>query len=150
MGFAISLYRYHLFQKIGVEEYCRKPDYVWMGSKAFPEDWSSQSMFEDAVLNYAKENIAMVTIYIREPFTEEILISERISPLAFISDIGGLMGLFMGCSFVSAVEVIYHITKVFSTLTMYTASQKHESTLLHTYVLNRPFMHNKMFLKKLL
>ena len=64
------------------------------------------------MLNYAKGNIAMVTIYIREPFAEEILISEMDSMSLLISDIGGLMGLFMGCSFVSAVEIVYHIVKV--------------------------------------
>ena len=37
----------------------------------------------------------------------------------------------------------------------YTDSQKHESTLLHMYVMNeffdsRPFMHHKIFMKKLI
>ena len=54
----------------------------------------------------------MVTIYIREPFAEKILIAEEISKLSFVSDIGGLMGLFMGCSFVSALEIFYHAFRV--------------------------------------
>ena len=57
-------------------------------------------------------NGPLVTIYIREPFAEEILISEEVTPTELMSDIGGLMGLFMGCSFVSAVEIVYHILKV--------------------------------------
>ena len=60
------------------------------------------------VMEYARRNIAQVTIYIREPFAEEILISEQITPIAFMSDVGGLMGLFMGCSFVSLAEIAYH------------------------------------------
>ena len=54
----------------------------------------------------------MVSIYIREPFAEEILISEMDTMTVLVSDVGGLMGLFMGCSFVSAVEIVYHILKV--------------------------------------
>ena len=64
------------------------------------------------ILNYASKNLALVTIYIREPFTEKILIDQEISVFSFVSDIGGLMGLFMGFSVVSIVEVIYHAFRV--------------------------------------
>ena len=40
------------------------------------------------------------------PFQYEI--DEAMTPLQFIANVGGLMGLFMGFSFVSAVEVVYH------------------------------------------
>ena len=63
-------------------------------------------------MNYASKNLALVTIYIREPFTEKILIDQEISVFSFVSDIGGLMGLFMGFSLVSVVEVIYHAFRV--------------------------------------
>ena len=58
--------------------------------------------------------------YIKDPFAEEILIAEETSLSEILSDIGGLMGLFMGCSFVSLIEVFYHglvviIIKAYST-----------------------------------
>ena len=101
------------FQTKSVDEFCprRKGGFRWEGSKAFDTE-INQDAFEEEMLNYAKGNIAMVTIYIREPFAEEILISEMDSLSLLISDVGGLMGLFMGCSFVSAVEIVYHILKV--------------------------------------
>ena len=54
----------------------------------------------------------MVTIYIREPFAQKMSILEAISPVSFVSDVGGLVGLFMGCSFVSLLEIFYHAFRV--------------------------------------
>ena len=42
-------------------------------------------------------------------FDQKYEIDEAMSPIQFIANVGGLMGLFMGFSFVSAVEVFYHI-----------------------------------------
>ena len=103
------------FQTKKVDDFCPSPDYIWEGSQGFTNK-KDQKEFEEEVQHYTKENVAMVTIYIREPFAEEILISEITTIFELMSDIGGLMGLFMGCSFVSAVEIIYHILKVTSPL----------------------------------
>ena len=64
------------------------------------------------MLEYAKKNLAYVNVFIREPFAHKILISEKISRVSFISDVGGLLGLFMGFSFVSIAEIIYHALTV--------------------------------------
>ena len=45
------------------------------------------------MIRYTEENIAMVTIYIRDPFAEKILISEMDTIWYLISDVGGLMGI---------------------------------------------------------
>ena len=47
------------------------------------------------------------------PFDQKYEIDEAMSPIQFIANVGGLMGLFMGFSFVSAVEVFYHICSYF-------------------------------------
>jgi hypothetical protein len=57
-------------------------------------------------------NVAVVNVFIREPFAEKLLTDEKISKISFMSDVGGLMGLFMGFSFVSAIEIIYHAFRV--------------------------------------
>ena len=100
-----------IFQTKNVDNFCPSPDYIWKGSQAFTVE-KHQTDFVAEVNRYAKENVALVTIYIREPFAEEILISEKVSIVNLMSDVGGLLGLFMGCSFVSALEIIYHILKV--------------------------------------
>ena len=100
-----------LFQKVDQNKFCPQPLYKWNGINAFQtKDESDQ--FVQEILNYASKNLALVTIYIREPFTEKILIDQEISVFSFVSDIGGLMGLFMGFSVVSIVEIIYHAFRV--------------------------------------
>ena len=51
-------------------------------------------------------------MFIRVPFVEEIVTAEKISRVAFISNVGGLMGLFMGFSFVSGFEILFHAFRV--------------------------------------
>ena len=92
-------------QEKDVNEYC--PKFKWNSNNAFENDNESDD-FEDEIFNYAKDNIAYITLFIHEAFAEKILISEKISSISFMSDVGGLLGLFMGFSFVSAVEVLYH------------------------------------------
>lgn len=55
-------------------------------------------------------------MFIREPFAERIIISRKISLMSLVSDIGGLMGLCMGFSFVSIIEILFHAFKVGGTL----------------------------------
>ena len=85
--------------------YC--PKYKWNSYDVF-ENKTDSDDFEDEIFKYAKENIAYITLFINEAFAEKIMISEKISRISFMSDVGGLLGLFMGFSFVSAVEILYH------------------------------------------
>ena len=71
------------------------------------------------VIHYAKENIAKVNIYLRDPFVKRIVREEKISIITFIGSVGGLLGLFMGFSVVSLFEILYLIAlwlinKIFS------------------------------------
>ena len=59
------------------------------------------------VNHYAKENVAKVNIYLRDPFVKRIVREEKISIITFIGSVGGLLGLFMGFSVVSLFEIIY-------------------------------------------
>ena len=56
---------------------------------------------------YARENIAKVHIYLKDPFVKEIIREEKITIIQFIGSVGGLLGLFMGLSFISLVEIFY-------------------------------------------
>ena len=61
------------------------------------------------VVDYAKENIAKVNIFLKEPFVKRYNREEKITQNAFIGTIGGLLGLFLGFSFISIAEIIYLI-----------------------------------------
>ena len=59
------------------------------------------------VFNYARQNLAKVTIYIKDPYVSKYVTEEKITEIAFVGTVGGVLGLFMGFSFISAVEIIY-------------------------------------------
>ena len=101
---------FFLQQNKNEEDFC--PSNKWRKDKAFGNDDKKADDFEEEVFKYAQNNIVTLTMFIREPFAEKIVTAEKISQLSFISDVGGLLGLFMGFSFVSAVEIIYHAFKV--------------------------------------
>ena len=61
------------------------------------------------ITEYTRENIAKVYIYLREPFVKEIIREEKITLIQFIGSTGGLLGLFLGFSVVSVVEIFYMI-----------------------------------------
>ena len=61
------------------------------------------------ITKYARENIAKVYIYLREPFVKEIIREEKITLIQFIGSTGGLLGLFLGFSVVSLIEIFYMI-----------------------------------------
>jgi hypothetical protein len=59
------------------------------------------------VFNYARQNIAKISIYIKDPYVSKYVTEEKITEIAFVGTIGGVLGLFMGFSFISAVEILY-------------------------------------------
>ena len=61
----------------------------------------------DFVKIYAKENTARVTIYMKDPYVKKTNRAAKISVSSFISNIGGLLGLFQGISVISCFEVSY-------------------------------------------
>ena len=48
-------------------------------------------------------------IYLREPFVKQIKREEKTSYVTLIGTIGGLLGLFMGFSVISVIEIFYMI-----------------------------------------
>ena len=48
-----------------------------------------------------------MTIYIKDPYVSKYVTEEKITEIAFVGTVGGVLGLFMGFSFISAVEIIY-------------------------------------------
>ena len=58
---------------------------------------------------YAKENFAVVHAYIKNPYYTLIKRDESIPMVAFLGNIGGIMGLCMGLSIISIFEIFYHL-----------------------------------------
>ena len=69
------------------------------------ENWSQNTTA--ALLDYAQQNMALVSLYYREPFVSVLLVDEDTSYMDLIAGIGGLLGLCMGFSFVTIGEICY-------------------------------------------
>ena len=62
---------------------------------------------QDEVFLYARDNLAKVSIYIKDPYVSKYITEEKITEIAFVGTVGGVLGLFLGFSFISAVEICY-------------------------------------------
>ena len=75
------------------------------GNEVFSK-FNSESPDYDA---YSKD-IAMVTIFFENPTVFEYTREVRMTTIQYISQMGGLLGLCMGFSFISGVEILYWFT----------------------------------------
>ncbi|GLH08173.1 Sodium channel protein Nach, partial [Gryllus bimaculatus] len=79
-------------------------------SNIAPEFTFSTDYIADSNLTYFKKNMAIVHLFFVESQYTSHLKGELFGFTEFLSSTGGLLGLFMGFSFMSLVEVVYHIT----------------------------------------
>ena len=63
---------------------------------------------EYQIYKYARENLAIINIFIKESYTKRFRKTEKMSRISYIASSGGLLGLCMGFSFVSLAEILYH------------------------------------------
>ena len=63
-------------------------------------------MLED-IFSYAKKNLIKMNIYIKDPYVAKYVTGEKITEIYFVGEVGGILGLFLGFSFISSVEVFY-------------------------------------------
>ena len=57
-----------------------------------------------------EKDIAMVTFFFETSTVFEFSRDQRLTMVGFISQMGGLLGLWMGFSFISAFEILYWCT----------------------------------------
>ena len=95
-------------------------------------NWSRAELteFQDLVLKYTRENILKINIYIKEPFARKYIMVEYASmyedflkanlscpnyishfSFTWISNIGGLMGLCIGGSIITLIEIIWFLSR---------------------------------------
>ena len=63
---------------------------------------------EDAILAYARENLVMFNIFIKDPYAKRFQKDEKITKTSYIANSGGLLGLCMGFSLISGAEILFH------------------------------------------
>jgi len=70
---------------------------------------------QDSVIHYARDNVISFKIFVGDPYYTQIVRSRKISMPQMLGTIGGLIGLCIGFSVVSLVEVFYFVTTMCST-----------------------------------
>ena len=61
------------------------------------------------LIKYINENILRLRVFLKDPYVEVIERVEKISSATLFSNVGGVMGLCLGFSVLSGVEIIYFI-----------------------------------------
>ena len=64
--------------------------------------------FAATLAQYGRDNIAFVSLFMREPFAEVLAVNVDTTLMNFIGSLGGLLGLCMGFSFVTLAEILYY------------------------------------------
>jgi hypothetical protein len=62
--------------------------------------------FQKLITTYASDNIAKVSIFLRDPYVKRYIREEKITEITFVGTVGGLLGLFLGFSFISGKDKI--------------------------------------------
>lgn len=57
------------------------------------------------IFKYTRKNIAKISLYIKDPYVSKYVTEEKITEFAMVGTLGGILGLFMGSSFISVVEI---------------------------------------------
>ena len=70
----------------------------------------SASLENNSKYDAYEKDIAMVTFFFEASTIFEYTREERMTLIQYISQIGGLLGLCLGFSFISGVEIIYWMT----------------------------------------
>jgi hypothetical protein len=64
---------------------------------------TAADLMKEEVFFYAKSNMALVNVYIKDPVVTRIKRDQKIPIIGFVANTGGLLGLCMGFSLVSLI-----------------------------------------------
>ena len=76
--------------------------------KPLKDGMTLDHLIREEMFHYAKKNMALVNVYIKDPVVTRIKRDQKIPLIGFVANTGGLLGLCMGFSLVSAFEIVYH------------------------------------------
>ena len=88
----------------GITSSCRR----WPDN--FLENYESPNKtLVDEMFQYGRENLALVQIMIQSPYVTKIKRDVAMTYIDYIANTGGLLGLFLGFSFISGIEILFWI-----------------------------------------
>ena len=86
----------------------------------------------NSLFQYARENLALVNIYIKPPVVTRITKDERIPVIWFVANCGGILGLCMGFSIVTVFEVLHYFCRlIFTTCSSIVKRIQNKKEIIH-------------------
>ena len=73
----------------------------------FEKHNNTNDTLEEELHRYAKENLAIVQVVIQSPYVTIIKRDVAMTLTNYVANAGGLLGLCLGCSFISFIEMIF-------------------------------------------
>ena len=82
--------------------------------KSWPGSFLDDNEIPDTILidqlfQYGRENLAMVRVMMQSPYVTKIKRDVAMTFINYVASTGGLLGLFLGFSFISAIEILFWI-----------------------------------------
>ncbi|TRY76324.1 hypothetical protein TCAL_15908 [Tigriopus californicus] len=87
---------------------------------------------------YARENLLLANIYIKDPAVTMIKRDQKIPVIWFVANVGGILGLCMGCSLVTVFEVLHHFLLLFLKTGKRSVSKIQRTMRLASFNVNEP------------
>ena len=72
---------------------------------------SEWDAYQTSLLRYCQGNLVRLVAYLPSPYVKTFLTAEETTYTTLISNLGGMLGLCMGLSFVSVAEIVFFIAK---------------------------------------
>ena len=96
-------------RKLQVYEYC--PGNRWKPNKELLNCTELSCTIEDVILQYGRRNLVLFHVMMKDPYSQRYQRDEKIPITSFIGNLGGLLGLWLGFSWISGAEVLFYVTK---------------------------------------
>ena len=93
---------FHFYKNTGCTD-----DHKWTGA-GLGDNTTRVDEFEAAVLRYMRENVAVVNMFLKQPYCELIMQDRESHWFSLVSNMGGILSLFLGFSFVSLLELLWY------------------------------------------
>ena len=69
---------------------------------------NSCNYIENHVLQYAKDNLVIIHLSIKDPYAQKFQKEEKMPIISYIANLGGLLGFGLGFSVITGIEIVYH------------------------------------------
>jgi len=69
----------------------------------------AEDLLEKAVARYAEDNMLVVRVFLKDPYYQKMVRDRKMSGGSFFGSAGGFLGLCLGLSAMSVVEIFYHV-----------------------------------------